>query len=47
MMTNAELAILSLVVEKSRHGYEIELVIEEREMQLDRGGFFLDLLHFE
>jgi DNA-binding PadR family transcriptional regulator len=32
-MTNAELAILSLIVEKSRHGYEIELVIEEREMR--------------
>jgi len=32
-MTNAELAILSLIVEKSRHGYEIEGVIEEREMR--------------
>jgi DNA-binding PadR family transcriptional regulator len=32
-MTNAELAILSLVVEQPRHGYEIERVIEEREMR--------------
>ena len=32
-MTNAELAILSLIVEKSRHGYEIEQVIEAREMR--------------
>ena len=32
-MTNSELAILSLIVEKSRHGYEIEQVIEEREMR--------------
>ena len=32
-MTNAELAILSLVVEKPRHGYEIEQVIEERGMR--------------
>ncbi len=32
-MTNAELAILSMIVEKSRHGYEIEQVIEEREMR--------------
>jgi DNA-binding PadR family transcriptional regulator len=32
-MTNAELAILSLVVEKPRHGYQIEQVIEERGMR--------------
>ena len=32
-MTNAELAILSLVAEKPRHGYEIEQVIEERGMR--------------
>ena len=32
-MTNPELAILSLVAEKPRHGYEIEQVIEEREMR--------------
>ena len=32
-MTNAELAILSLLVEKPRHGYEIEQVIEERGMR--------------
>jgi DNA-binding PadR family transcriptional regulator len=32
-MTNAEIAILSLIVERSRHGYEIEQVIEEREMR--------------
>ena len=32
-MTNAELAILTLVVEKPRHGYEIEQVIEERGMR--------------
>ena len=32
-MTNAELAILSLIVEKSRHGYEIDQVIKEREMR--------------
>jgi DNA-binding PadR family transcriptional regulator len=29
-MTNAELAILSLIAEKARHGYEIESLIEER-----------------
>jgi DNA-binding PadR family transcriptional regulator len=33
MMTNAELAILSLITEKPRHGYEIEQVIEERGMR--------------
>src|SRR4030042_1259702 len=33
MMTNAELAILSLVGEQPRHGYEIEQVIEERGMR--------------
>ena len=32
-MTNAELAILSLIAEKSRHGYEIERVIEARGMR--------------
>jgi DNA-binding PadR family transcriptional regulator len=32
-MTNAELAILSLIVERPRHGYEIEQVIEERGMR--------------
>jgi len=32
-MTNAELAILSLIVETPRHGYEIEQVIEERGMR--------------
>jgi DNA-binding PadR family transcriptional regulator len=32
-MTNAELAILSLVVERPRHGYEIDQVIEERGMR--------------
>ncbi len=32
-MTNAELAILSLVAEQPRHGYEIERVIEERGMR--------------
>ncbi|MEJ2552111.1 MAG: PadR family transcriptional regulator [Anaerolineales bacterium] len=32
-MTNAELAILSLISEKPRHGYEIESVIEERGMR--------------
>jgi DNA-binding PadR family transcriptional regulator len=32
-MTNSELAILSLIVEKSSHGYEIEGVIEAREMR--------------
>ena len=32
-MTNAELAILTLVAEKPRHGYEIECVIEERGMR--------------
>ncbi len=30
MLTNAELAILTLVCERPRHGYEIERVIEER-----------------
>jgi len=32
-MTKAELAILGLVAEKPRHGYEIESVIEERGMR--------------
>jgi DNA-binding PadR family transcriptional regulator len=32
-MTNAELAILSLIAETPRHGYEIEQVIEERGMR--------------
>jgi DNA-binding PadR family transcriptional regulator len=32
-ITNGELAVLSLVVEKSRHAYEIEQVIEERNMR--------------
>jgi DNA-binding PadR family transcriptional regulator len=32
-MTNTELAILGLIVEKPRHGYEIEQVIEERGMR--------------
>ncbi|MBM3144584.1 MAG: PadR family transcriptional regulator [Chloroflexi bacterium] len=32
-MTNAELAILSLIAEKPRHGYEIEQIIEERGMR--------------
>jgi DNA-binding PadR family transcriptional regulator len=32
-MTNAELAILSLIAEQARHGYEIEQVIQERGMR--------------
>ena len=32
-MTNAELAILSLVVEQPRHGYDIEQTIVERSMR--------------
>jgi DNA-binding PadR family transcriptional regulator len=32
-MTNAELAVLSLVAEQPRHGYEIEQVIERRGMR--------------
>jgi DNA-binding PadR family transcriptional regulator len=32
-MTSAELAVLSLIVEKPRHGYEIEQVIQERGMR--------------
>ena len=32
-MTNAEFAILSLIAEKARHGYEIESLIEERGMR--------------
>src|SRR5512136_2048113 len=32
-MTNAELAILTLLAEQPRHGYEIEQVIEERGMR--------------
>ena len=32
-MTNAELAILSLVVERPRHGYDIESTIVERNMR--------------
>ena len=33
MTTNAELAILTLLAEQPRHGYEIEAVIEERGMR--------------
>jgi DNA-binding PadR family transcriptional regulator len=33
MMTDSELAILSLVAQQPRHGYEIEQVIEERGMR--------------
>ncbi len=33
LLTNAELAILGLVVERPRHGYEIEQVITERGMR--------------
>ena len=32
-MTNAELAILTLIAEQPRHGYEIEQVIQERGMR--------------
>ena len=32
-MTNAELAVLSLIAERPRHGYEIEQVIEARGMR--------------
>jgi DNA-binding PadR family transcriptional regulator len=32
-LTNAEIAVLSLLVEKDRHGYEIEEIIEERGMR--------------
>jgi DNA-binding PadR family transcriptional regulator len=32
-MTNAELAILSLIAQQPRHGYEIEQVIEDRGMR--------------
>ena len=32
-MTNAELAVLSLIAEQPRHGYEIEQVIEARSMR--------------
>jgi DNA-binding PadR family transcriptional regulator len=32
-MTNTEMAILSLVAERPRHGYQIERVIEERGMR--------------
>ena len=32
-MTNAELAILSLIAETDRHGYEIEQVIKARGMR--------------
>jgi DNA-binding PadR family transcriptional regulator len=32
-MTNAELAVLSLVAERPRHGYEIDQVIRERGMR--------------
>ena len=33
MKTNAEITILSLIAESSRHGYEIEQVIEQRGMR--------------
>ncbi len=32
-MTNAEMAVLGLVIEKPRHGYQIEQVIEQRNMR--------------
>jgi DNA-binding PadR family transcriptional regulator len=32
-MTNAEIAVLGLVIEKPRHGYQIEQVIEQRGMR--------------
>ena len=32
-ISNAELALLSLIVEQPRHAYEIEQVIEERNMR--------------
>ena len=32
-LTNAELAVLSLLAEKPMHGYEVESVIEERNMR--------------
>ena len=32
-MTNAELAILSLIAEQPRHGYQIDQVIQERGMR--------------
>jgi DNA-binding PadR family transcriptional regulator len=32
-VTNAELAVLSLVVERPRHGYDVELTIAERGMR--------------
>ena len=32
-MTNAELAILNLIAEKPRHGYQIEQVIQDRGMR--------------
>ena len=32
-MTNAELAILSLIAEQPRHGYQIDQVIKERGMR--------------
>ncbi len=32
-MTNAELVILTLIAERPQHGYQIEQVIEEREMR--------------
>jgi DNA-binding PadR family transcriptional regulator len=33
MMTNAELTILGLIAEESRHGYDIEQIIEKRGMR--------------
>ncbi len=33
ILTNAELAILSLIAEQPRHGYELEQIIEERGMR--------------
>jgi DNA-binding PadR family transcriptional regulator len=32
-LTNAEIAVLSLIVEEDRHGYEIEEIIQERGMR--------------
>ena len=33
LLTNAELAVLGLIVERDMHGYEIEAVIQERGMR--------------
>jgi DNA-binding PadR family transcriptional regulator len=44
-LTNPELAVLSLIVEKDMHGYEMEVVIRERGMRNWTGIGFSSIYH--